>query len=352
MKKPVIIHFIYDLGCGGAEKMLVESIPYLKLFDHILVTLNGRNDFDTNPFSETYNLNCPSTWTFPMAIIRLRKIIRKVNPDIVHSHLPLPNIIARLSTPTRIPLYTHIHTTPSESIAYSKPYLKFLEKWSYSFRAAKIIGVSKGVIADYCNYFRISYKNCLVIYTYANEATYKPSEKSGTENISLKLVTVGIKPSKNLDLILDALIELNDQNISLDIYGTGNLPPQIKQVERMGLPVNFKGQNLNLEKVLPQYDIYISASRLEGFSLSILEAMSCKLALVLSDINSFKEQADDTALYFSLNDKMDITRTLKHCINNRDELKHKTEIAHQRFLNNFTLAKYIERLAAIYRNSK
>ena len=63
-------------------------------------------------------------------------------------------------------------------------------------------------------------------------------------------------------------------------------------------------------------DVYISASRSEGFSISILEALSCGLGVFLSDIPSHKEIfeiSEDIYLgeYFSESDfgkKLEILR--------------------------------------------
>lgn len=348
MSKPVILHFIYNLGIGGAEKMLMDSIEYLQGYEHTLVTLDSKNEFKKSPFKRIFNLNCNSTLKLPLAIVKFKRILKHVNPVLVHSHLPLPNIIAKFSTPTSIPLLIHIHTTASKSIAYSKFHIRVLERISNRYRRFNALFVSQSVMADYWQLFKLNPDNCFVLNTYADETIFRPSFQKTSETHGLKMVTIGQKESKNVKFILKGLIELNDPRVFLDVYGSGKLPELANQVKSRLLPVEFKGQVANLENELPQYDLYISASQFEGFSLSVLEAMACKLPLLLSDIPSFREQAENTAFYFDLNDLDQLIGRLRFMIENPEILALKADESYQRFLSNYTLAKYLARLRKIY----
>lgn len=347
MKKPIIIHIIYDLGLGGAEKMLMNSVEHLTSYEHVIVTLLSRNQFSNFPFGKSYNLNCGSFYRLPLAILKLKKIIREIQPALIHSHLPLPNIISRLSTPSGIPLFTSIHTTASKSSTYTKWHIKQLERLSFRLRPSVMISVSDNVLKDYIQFFNLQPRKNYVLNTYADEKIFKPKEYRNSIS-KLKMITVGNKESKNVDFLLKAISKLNDPRIELDIYGGGQIPSVYEDIKKQSLPVRFKGQIEQIEKVLPHYDYYISASRLEGFSLSILEAMACKLTLILSDIPSFKEQAEDTAFYFSLNDPQSLENTLLVCLNNPNEPTVKANESNKRYLEKFTLSIYVKKLSAIY----
>lgn len=348
MRKPIILHFIYDLGCGGAEKMLVNSIEYLNDYEHVLVTLLDKNDFIELPFTKTFNLNCGSFFKLPLAILKFKKIIKDVGPSLIHSHLPLPNIIARFSTSSEIPLLTHIHTTVSKSTSYTKRHIRLIERLSNKFRQAEVIGVSENTIQDYCVFFQFPREKCRILYTYANENIFKPVKSNGYKSNKIRMVTVGTKKSKNVEFLIQSLIILNERDILLDIYGNLVSSPILEKAIEKKLPIHYKGHSSNIEDIIPNYDIYISASRLEGFSLSVLEAMACKLALILSDIPSFHEQAGETAFYFDLKSTDCLISLLKDCLENPGVIIDKADQTFDRYCHNFTLAIYINELNSLY----
>lgn len=349
-KRPVVIHVIYDLGRGGAETLLVNTVRELNNYCNILVTLRHHSEFGENlPFFKIINLNCPSTFNLPVAILRLKAIIKKYEPQLIHAHLPLPNIIARLTTPRSIPLISTIHTTVSMAAAYKKFHFRVLDRFSNIFRKDLVIGVSQNVIDDYKTFLQLPDIRSKVLYNFAHETKHLKTDKLNNDGNLLRMVAVGtIKPNKNYECILESLNNLNDQRFSLDIFGKGKPPSVFDQTQKISLPVQFKGTVENIEEQLCNYDVFISASRFEGFSVSVLEAMAAKLILLVSDIPSHREQCGDTAIYFSLDDPEDLRNKLNYCIANKEHLQEMAEQALDRFQKFFTLEKYVTNLQKIY----
>lgn len=348
--KPVILHFIYNLSRGGAETILLNSVPHLKEYSNILVTLDGICQFTQElPFIQCVNLNSPSTLNIPKAVKRLRATIKKYHPVLVHSHLPLPNIIARIAVPKDIPLVSTIHTTVSQSVAYQKLLIRLLEKYSFQKRKSLIVGVSENVVNDYKSFFKIKNMRVKVLYNFTDEVRAGTRKIQSIDNKKVRMVSVGkIKSNKNYEYILNAILDLNNPNIELDIYGRG-IPPEVyTKIKQKKLPVNFKGQIENVNDILSGYDVFISASKFEGFSLSVLEAMASNKVLLLSDIPSHREQCCESAIYFSLIDHNDLIKKIEFCISNKVLIKEKVALAYERFRNNYTLDQHISSLKKIY----
>ena len=76
--------------------------------------------------------------------------------------------------------------------------------------------------------------------------------------------------------------------------------------------------------------------------------MAVGMPLLLSDIPSFKEQCDDTAIYFSLNSPAGFIEKLLALKKDKERLQQLGDAAKKRVLQNFTLEKHIEQLKAIY----
>ena len=93
--------------------------------------------------------------------------------------------------------------------------------------------------------------------------------------------------------IINALAILKEKKIDfkMTFVGNGSLLESVKEhVSKLGLSdkVNFLGKvnNDELPGLLAQNDIYLSASKWDGTSLSLMEAMACGLFPIVSDINA------------------------------------------------------------------
>ena len=78
--KKTILHIIQNFGIGGAETAVVGVLKNLHEYNNIVVTLDGLNQFGNElKYDKYYNLNLKSYYLFPLAISKLRKIIKENN---------------------------------------------------------------------------------------------------------------------------------------------------------------------------------------------------------------------------------------------------------------------------------
>lgn len=348
-----IIHFIFNLSRGGAETMMVRVIKELPEYEHVVVTLFPGNNFGEEMQCKKWIcLDINSLFTLPLAFFKFRKLVRLEKPDLVHTHLFWPTLVARLSVPNRIPLITTIHAFIATSGEYKHWYIRFLDKLTYRFRKSIIIVVAKGALEEYFSFLNLKPYKAYALYTFVDVALFNVDKVSGEKNNdAFKLIAVGaLRLQKNYPYIINAMALIKDKNIELDIYGTGNLQEALQQqINATGAKVFLKGEVKNIEAVIPNYDLFVMSSTYEGFSLGILEAMAMRMPLLLSDIVSFKEQCEDNAWYFSLNDVEDAAKQTV-ALSNADKniLLEKAEAGRQRAINNFTLQHHIAGLRKIY----
>ncbi len=353
MKRKTIIHFIVSLERGGAETMLVQVLKELKEFNNIVVTLNDRNHFKGELECDEYIcLHKPAFRQMPISILKFHSLINKFKPDVVHSHLALSNFIARMATPRNIPLINTIHTSVSTAADYKKRSIRLLEKFTYHYRKPTIISVSDIARKDYFNLVKINTAKQFVLHTFVNEKKFHQLPDRKINCSCLKIISVGaLREGKNYLYLVQAFKKLTEQNIELHIYGTGPQHALLQHaIDSARVNIKLKGQVENINEILPDYDVFVMPSLFEGFSLSVLEAMAAKLPLLLSDIPSFKEQCEDTAVYFSLSDTNDFCEKLKSMLKEKELLVKKGEQAFERAVNNFTLGHHLEKLFSIYNN--
>jgi glycosyltransferase involved in cell wall biosynthesis len=120
------------------------------------------------------------------------------------------------------------------------------------------------------------------------------------ENRSVVLFLGGLKPRKNLGLLLEVWREVTTRrpDATLLIVGGGPLESALKRrAEALGIDgsVMFAGRVSEAQKVAYYNvaDVMVSPSSLEGFGFSVAEAMSCELPVVVSDAGALPELVVD-----------------------------------------------------------
>lgn len=350
--KKTILHIIYNLGRGGAETMLVTVVKELTDYNNIIVTLFPQNHFkDELKCDKYYCLNLTSILQLPFTSHRLKIIIKENNVDIVHSHLFWPTILARMGTPKNIPLITTIHAFIATSVEYKNWYIRFLDRITYRFHKNIIITVAKGALDEYFNFLKLKPYKTYALHTFVDVKVFNNSNAlPKKESNVFKLITVGaLRKQKNHTYLLKAFKLLDNKKFQLDIYGEGPLRMQMEAIiNDNDLNVNLKGEIRDIQHVLNQYDLYVMSSTFEGFSLSVLEAMAMRMPLLLSNIKSFREQCENTTVYFDLDNIKDFTEKLKTMASDKNYLENLGEAAHIRAVNNFTLEQHMQGLRKIY----
>lgn len=349
--KKTVLHIIDNLGRGGAETMLVSVTRELKEFKNIIVTLHPENEFgDEIKCDQLICLNLSSKLFITSAATRLRKIIKENKVDIVHSHLFWSTVIARLATPKHIPLITTIHAFVASSLEYKPARMRIIEKLTYRIRKSIIIGVCKGALDEYFSFFNVKPHQAYTLYTFVDTAIFNEEKVVTNQEHNFRLISVGnLKEQKNHLFLLQAFKELKQENIHLDIYGKGSLHQSLQRIiDEHQLNITLKGQVMDIQKHIQQYDLFVMSSTYEGFALSVLEAMVLQTPLLLSDIPSFREQCADTAIYYSLDNTQDFVAKLLSIKNNQQELQRLSSAAKERVINNFTFNQHLAKLKAIY----
>jgi len=334
--------------------MLVNSLSKLGEYQNIVVTLHPDNQFENELICDEYIcLYEDRLRSLITAAFKLRKLIKKYKPILVHSHLPFSNFTARLATPAHIPLITTIHTSIATATEYKKWYIRFIDKATYKFRNSTMLAVSKTSQQDYYKVLGLKFneKNNHILYTFASEKFSGKAPQVFNESTSVfKMICVGaLRPGKNYLFLINALSKINDPDLHLDIFGAGPQREEMKDaIRKSQVPVILKGQVKNINALLPYYDLFVMPSKFEGFSLSVLEAMTARCPMLLSDIPSFREQCLDTALYFDLDNVDDFIAKLLLLKQQKSYRLAMAGKAFQRVRDNFTIEQHIGKLKEIY----
>ncbi len=301
MSNKRIIHIIDSLARGGAEMLLKNSVNNLPDWQHTIVYLFPVTDL-VNEFKGDVSFICidHKGWKGLLAsVLKIKKIIKAQKPELIHSHLLISTICARL-TIKKIPLVTTLHSTYSVD-AFEKNRLSvWVERLTIRSRDV-LVGVSRFVLDDYLRFVPFKGKS-FVLYNFLPDSFFHLQAQK--ENSYLKCVAIGnLKEAKNYPFLLDVFASLKNSGISLDIYGEGALRDQLQErIDKEALPVKLCGKVKDVESILPSYNLFLQASIHEGFGISIIEAMAASLPVFISDLPVFREITGAHAHFFSLND--------------------------------------------------
>ncbi len=351
--KKTIAHIIFDLGRGGAETMLVTVVKELTEYNNVVITLFDSNHFGDEFKCDRYISLRLKLWHFlffPIIAWRLRKVLKQVNPQLIHTHLYWPTVLARLTLLNRMPLITTIHAFVAQLVDYKKWYLKLLDKFTYRLRKNHIIAVAKGALAEYFSFLQLKPYKAWALYTFVDTRIFNSSGPRTAPGPVFRLISVGaLRIQKNQSYLIAAMAQLQELPIELHIYGSGPLQQELQQqIDSTGAKVVLKGQVSNIQAVIPQYDAFVMSSTYEGFSLAVLEAMALQMPLLLSNIASFKEQCEETALYFNLQQPAELAVQIRQLAQQPAQLAAMGQAGKQRVEQQFTLPHHMAGLRSIY----
>jgi len=320
MKNNLLIHVIPTLGSGGAEILLANTIKLLKGYSHIVVTLSGPYSQldDLQPYiREHICLDVTEKRHWIPAALRLRQIIKKRKPLLVHAHLQLAGIISKIACPKSTPYFYSLHSPYShDAFEASSLALKMERITARSYH--HLIGVSNFVLEDYQKHVPNSGTGD-VLYNFVRtdffEQLAPPKYQPGRK---LRCVSVGtIKDAKNYLYSIRSFTELSDVPITLDIYGSWDDEQILSDIngyiadDKM-VNINLMGETDQVASVLSLYDAFIISSKFEGFGIALLEAMAVGLPVFASDIPVFRELINDSIVFFDLTDPKDLSLKLRN----------------------------------------
>ena len=167
---------------------------------------------------------------------------------------------------------------------------------------------------------------------------------------NFKIISVGsLSFQKNFEFLVKAFIKADIPNAELHIYGNGPLREHLETITKdSNKKIRLVGPTRDIERIIKDYDLYVSSSLYEGLSLSVLEAMSVGIPLLLSDIPSYKEQCGDAAVFYKLNNEDDFIDKLKSSISNPILLRNNIQKGVERVEDLFKIENYIDQLKALY----
>lgn len=356
-----VLFVVTGLDVGGAELLVAETvISFRKVYKDVhLIYIKDCTELLKKERYESLNpiyMDLKSKGLVG-SVNFLRRYIKNNRIDTVFSHLSMANIITKFCSIglRKVEFYNTYHNMDPRLQKRSPNVLfyNFVDRFYINLcRNHYSIAISKAVKEYHCRVKHLKESKVHVIYN----GIFKDGEsiRSQRERGEIKkLVTVGrLEPVKNVTLQIELISELKNRgykDISLDIVGDGTererLEERVRELELESY-VNFLGSRLDLENLLPNYDLFISSSRVEGFGLTILEAISYGLPVLTSKSPAVEEILDrgEYGILYENDNLMDFIERFETLLRGEVDLERLTDKAYQYFLKNFSFDAYITKL--------
>lgn len=295
IKIAYVVNYIVKNGPGNVVLNLINNLDRKK-YEIALITLFEGND--SGVISQLRNndvtvYECKSLSRMKCLIGQEKEFLDIVNGecfDILHTHGFIPDILSsRLYTNAKRISTIHNNMYEDYPDTYGLPRSLIFITWHH----AALRKLEECVCCSESVYDVMKHK--LKNVSFIRNGIEKRRANSFVSRADLRLpanafvyIYVGVLNSrKNIAWLIGKFVKYHEKNEYLLVLGTGEKEAECKA--KADNHVKMLGFQTDPIAYMNISDVYVSASKSEGFSVSILEALACGLGLFLSDIPSHRE---------------------------------------------------------------
>ena len=266
MKKIKIIHIILSPGFAGSERHMIDLINYQSKDYKTYLIKSKKNNFIN------YSIVKKKTKIYKISKffqrISLKKIIQKINPDLIHTHLgDASRIVSKNWGNFKLVATCHMnykrkhYTNHDGIIVLNKTQEKNVKKQFYN----KILRI---------NLWPPSIKS-------KRQSKIYLLNKLNIKNKAYIFGSIGrFHYQKGFDLILKIFNKLQLKNCYLVLIGNGHV--NYKKTYKNNNKIKILGHKNNPDDYLNIFNTFVFPSRWESFGLSLIEAMRKNLPIITS----------------------------------------------------------------------
>ena len=290
-----VVHLITTISRGGAENQLVTLVSEQVKSGREVTVIYLKGNPELSPVFRSAGaavLDILAKKSFIRQIITLRKFLN-YNECILHAHLPKAELLAAICARKN---FLVISKHNSEQFFPKAPRFLSLLLARYVYRKSRqCVFISKAVLNFLLNNREVysSKKNKVVYYGIATKKCKKSLKKHLENKITIGTIA-RIVDQKDYSTLIKAFKIYRDYNkhAKLLVFGEGNRQNEMIQLTkelRISSHVNWRGRTSRVGTAFRQMDIFVLASKYEGFGLVLLEAMQHSVPIIASRASAIPE---------------------------------------------------------------
>lgn len=344
-----IVQVITELRSAGAERIVLELTKGLVKRGHEVHVISLLpTSYESNIVCELQKINIPiyslrlkkyTLWR----IFGLRKLLKKIAPDIVHSHLIHANLTARLNSFAKD--YKLINTVHIAEKRRGKWWHFFADRLTFRLCDAMTV-VSHAVQKFHSSKIGIKPEDLPVIYNgvdnitpLANKKINELKKEWGISHCTKIIGSVGrLNAQKGYDLLLSKLDELSrrvpeSETWAIVIIGEGEERKNLQGYLCEKIKIVLPGFRSDAARCIAMFDLFCMPSRYEGFGLVLVEAMCHGVPILANSVDSLPELLEN----YTNGRVVDFTSRMVAC-----DILQQINLPRTQPYNPFTLEKMIE----------
>lgn len=365
-ERPKLAYVVNALNPGGTERLVIDmSLAFLGDYDVSVICLDEPGVWAAELRAKGVPVHC--LWRQPgldlSMPVRLARIFRGLNVDIVHAHQCTPWFYCALSR-----------------IFYSRPQLLFQEhgrfypeqlsrkrRWVNKVMVRRLthrfIAVSQDIRSRLVTYEGLVAEEIDVVYNGVNPPSkISPASRRelrnelGYSDEEFVVGTVGrLDPIKNLPMLvegIDAALK-SAPNIRGLVVGGGPEEERIRaciESQNLSEKVTLTGFRSDAQCLVQCMDLFVLASFSEGTSMALLEAVAAEIPVVVTDVGGNPEVVLDgsTGWVVPSGSAKDLVCAILDAVGDPEMAASFAEQGRQRFVDKFTFDRMIERYHSAY----
>lgn len=336
---------------GGTVSKIKSTLKYTKY----KVYIGAHYEQENNVFLESWEkeenahiINLPPRGKVLLAVSQLNKIIKKENIRIVHSFFPNEMFIAyylKLLNP-KLKIIRSFEGNVKRSYIVRLLSRMMLPKFD------KIIFISKYVKNFYADITKRCKSKIVVDNSGYHICEYKTRHYSDVCNI---VSVAGLNIMKNVFMYAEIgkVLKCKGFQFKMKIVGYGPLEAELKEkIKNYGIEdyVILLGRQCDPKPYYEEADIYIHPADKEGFGITVAEAMSSGLPVIVSNKGGVPELVknyEDGIIVDAYNPE-EWANAIINLHNDRELYDKFSKNGHKTFISRFTPEKYAINLDHIY----
>jgi len=374
---------------GGAERSLLSLLPRLRKhgINPRLICLkrapeNLEKDAIELGFPPHYLLarKTSGKWysKLPIWAWRLRKLVKKERPDLIHSTLFQASLACRIGllglNARHLSSIVNMDYSPERTgdpnikggrmLAQLKLKVILAINRFSSFLVPHFHAVTPAIKEETCNHLGVPRDRISVVFRGRSPAPFVSTEERlqlrdslGISHETFIILNVGSQEyQKGQIFLIRALAKeaLREKDLKLLIAGRkGAVSTELEsEVRRLGLTskVLLLGHRDDISQLLAAADIFALPSLFEGAAGALLEAMAARKPIVVSDLTELREVINkDCALRVPARSPEALAKAIEHLLLDKEFAQEMASNGKKLFEKNFLIENVAAKMAALYR---
>lgn len=365
-----VVHVINGLGTGGAERSLAELIEPLAArgIDSVIVCLHRRAEgVEASVVAAGVDVRFVSARGLLGRVRAIRRVIREVRPDLVHTTIFESDLAGRLaSARTGVPVVSSLVNTSYGLARRADPNIRrwrlaavrLVDGLSARHLTAGFVAITEEVAAAATRDLGVDSRRVRVVMRGRNPDRFcdvMPAALELPEGSEVLLHVGRQEFQKGIDVLVGALASIRDRRPNVVLVQAGRDGAASVDIQRaidahgVRNAVRFLGHRDDVPELLAAADVFVFPSRYEGLGGSLLEAQASGTAIVASDLPAVREvvEAGATADLVPVDDAAALADAVVALLADDDRRAAYGKRGREVFESRFTIDRIADRFAAV-----